>query len=153
MVGADHGDTWLRSKDGRTLLVAVRLKGTDKERKQAAPGVVAARSAAPGLRLEPSGEVWANREIDETIERDLSRAEPLTAPVLFLARSGILSPEIYYKDIALPFVRMLGALDITEVTPAGQHAQEKIAAHMEEAAERAGRYRALGERLKRLATA
>ncbi|WP_330166831.1 MULTISPECIES: hypothetical protein [Streptomyces] len=25
------GDTWLRSKDGRTLLVAVRLKGTDEE--------------------------------------------------------------------------------------------------------------------------
>ncbi|MFF8654242.1 beta-ketoacyl-[acyl-carrier-protein] synthase family protein [Streptomyces huasconensis] len=44
------GDTWLRSKDGRTLLVAVGLKGMDKERKQAAPGVVAAtRSAAPEL--------------------------------------------------------------------------------------------------------
>ncbi|MFF8654243.1 hypothetical protein [Streptomyces huasconensis] len=84
--------------------------------------------------------MWANREIDETIERDLSRAELLAAPVLFLARSGILSPAIYHN--ALPFVRMLGALDITGVTPAGQHAQEKIAAHMEEAAERAGRYRA-----------
>ncbi|MEU5581530.1 hypothetical protein ABZ791_37405 [Streptomyces huasconensis] len=113
----------------------------------------AARSAAPELRLEPSGEVWANREIDETIERDLSQAELLAAPVLSLARSGIFSPEIYYKDIALPFVRMLGALDITGVTSAGQHAQEKIAAHMEEAAERAGRYRALAERLERLATA
>ncbi|MET9959448.1 MMPL family transporter [Streptomyces sp. NPDC006326] len=79
------GDTWLRSKDGRTLLVAVRLKGTDKERKQAAPGVVAAaRAAVPGMRVEPSGEVWANREIDETIERDLSRAELLAAPVLFV---------------------------------------------------------------------
>ncbi|MGW2227151.1 MMPL family transporter [Streptomyces formicae] len=79
------GDPWLRSEDGRTLLVAVRLKGTDKERKQVAPGVVAAaRSAAPGMRVEPSGEVWANREIDETIERDLSRAELLAAPVLFV---------------------------------------------------------------------
>ncbi|MFD4630569.1 MMPL family transporter [Streptomyces sp. NPDC058284] len=78
-------DPWLRSKDGRTLLVAVRLKGTDKERKQVAPGVVAAaRSAVPGMRVEPSGEVWANREIDETVERDLSRAELLAAPVLFV---------------------------------------------------------------------
>ncbi|MFF1379415.1 MMPL family transporter [Streptomyces sp. NPDC058308] len=79
------GDPWLRSKDGRTLLVAVRLKGTDKERKQVAPGVVAAaRSAVPGMRVEPSGEVWANRAIDETIEHDLSRAELLAAPVLFV---------------------------------------------------------------------
>ncbi|MEU1028298.1 MMPL family transporter [Streptomyces mirabilis] len=79
------GDTWLRSQDGHTLLVAVRLRGTDKERKEAAPGMVAAaRSAVPGMRVEPSGEVWANREIDETIERDLSRAELLAAPVLFV---------------------------------------------------------------------
>ncbi|MWA16054.1 MMPL family transporter [Streptomyces sp. BA2] len=79
------GDTWLRSEDGRTQLVVVRLKGTDKERKQVAPDVVAAaRSAVPGMRVEPSGEVWANREIDETIERDLSRAELLAAPVLFV---------------------------------------------------------------------
>ncbi|MEV7198117.1 MMPL family transporter [Streptomyces sp. NPDC093510] len=79
------GDTWLRSKDGRTQLVAVRLQGTDKERKQMAPDVVAAaRSAAPRMRVEPSGEVWANREIDETIARDLIRAELLAAPVLFI---------------------------------------------------------------------
>ncbi|MFH8987950.1 MMPL family transporter [Streptomyces sp. NPDC017940] len=74
-----------RSKDGRTHLVAVRLKGTDDERKQAAPDVVAAaRSAVPGTRVEPSGEMWADRAIDETVEHDLSRAELLAAPVLFV---------------------------------------------------------------------
>ncbi|MEU7166325.1 MMPL family transporter [Streptomyces morookaense] len=79
------GNTWLRSKDGRSLLIGVRLRGTDKERKTAAPDVVAAaRSAASGARVEPSGEVWTNREIDETIERDLRRAELIAAPVLFL---------------------------------------------------------------------
>ncbi|MEU9121146.1 MMPL family transporter [Streptomyces sp. NPDC048506] len=79
------GDPWLRSRDGRTVLVAARLKGTDKDRKHAAPGVVsAARSAAPGLRVEPSGEVWAHREIDETIDHDLRRAELLAAPALFV---------------------------------------------------------------------
>ena len=79
------GDPWLRSKDGRALLVGLRLKGTDKERKETAPeAVAAARRAAPGLRVEPSGEVWANREIDETIERDLRRAELLAAPALFV---------------------------------------------------------------------
>ncbi|WP_159398242.1 MMPL family transporter [Streptomyces aureocirculatus] len=78
-------NTWLRSKDGRTLLVLVRLKGTDKERKQAAPRVVtAARTAAPASSVEPSGGTWANREIDESVERDLRRAELLAAPVLFV---------------------------------------------------------------------
>ncbi|MFH8791163.1 MMPL family transporter [Streptomyces sp. NPDC017941] len=77
--------TGSRSKDGRTHLVAVRLKGTDDERKQAAPDVVAAaRSAVPGTRVEPSGEMWADRAIDETVEHDLSRAELLAAPVLFV---------------------------------------------------------------------
>ncbi|WP_190329539.1 MMPL family transporter [Streptomyces venezuelae] len=78
-------NTWLRSKDGRTLLVPVRLKGTDKERKEAAPRVVAAaRAAAPAARVEPSGATWANREIDEHVERDLRRAELLAAPALFV---------------------------------------------------------------------
>ncbi|MFK8850099.1 MMPL family transporter [Streptomyces sp. Ac-502] len=45
--------------------------------------VADARSAAPGRRVEPSGEVWANREIDEAIERDARRAELLAAPVIF----------------------------------------------------------------------
>ncbi|MEU8959734.1 acyl-ACP desaturase [Streptomyces sp. NPDC048518] len=70
-----------------------------------------------------------------------------------MARSGILSPETYYKDIALPFVRMLGVIDATGLAPAGRRAQEDIAAHMEEAADRATRYRALAERLDHLATA
>lgn len=79
------GDPWLRSKEGRTLLVGVRLKGTDKERKQVASEVVArARATAPGLGVEPSGAVWANRAIDEAIERDLHRAELLAAPALFI---------------------------------------------------------------------
>ncbi|MYY87182.1 MMPL family transporter, partial [Streptomyces sp. SID335] len=78
-------NTWLRSKDGRTLLVLVRLKGTDKERKEAAPRVVAAaRAAAPAADVEPSGATWANRAIDESVERDLRRAELLAAPVLFV---------------------------------------------------------------------
>ncbi|MFI1680458.1 MMPL family transporter [Streptomyces sp. NPDC020607] len=78
-------NTWLRSKDGRTLLVLVRLKGTDKERKEAAPRVVAAaRAVAPASGVEPSGATWANREIDESVERDLRRAELLAAPVLFV---------------------------------------------------------------------
>ncbi|MVO88541.1 MMPL family transporter [Streptomyces sp. p1417] len=78
------GNPWLRSKDGRTLLVLVRLEGTDKERKQAAPRVVAAaRAAAPHTGVEPSGGTWANREIDESVEHDLRRAELVAAPVLF----------------------------------------------------------------------
>jgi RND superfamily putative drug exporter len=78
-------DPWLRSLDGRTLLVEARLAGSDEERKEAAPGVVAAaRSAAPALRVEPSGGAWANREIDAAIKRDLSRAELLAAPALFV---------------------------------------------------------------------
>ncbi|MGW2227149.1 hypothetical protein [Streptomyces formicae] len=48
---------------------------------------------------------------------------------------------------------MLGALDATGLTPVGQHAQEEIAAHMEESGDRARRYRALAERLHRLTTA
>ncbi|MEV5593768.1 MMPL family transporter [Streptomyces sp. NPDC052496] len=81
---ATADDPWLRSKDGRTLLVAVQLEGTAKERSDTAPRVVAdARSAAPSSRVEPSGEVWANREIDEAIERDARRAELLAAPVIF----------------------------------------------------------------------
>ncbi|MDX2937040.1 MMPL family transporter [Streptomyces ipomoeae] len=81
-------DDWLRSRDGRTVLVEARLKGSEKDRADAAPQVVeaarsAARSAAPGLRVEPSGEVWTSREIEETVDRDLRLAELVAAPVLF----------------------------------------------------------------------
>jgi RND superfamily putative drug exporter len=79
------GDPWLRSRDGRTELVEVLLRGTDKDRKQAAPGVVAAaRTAAGGARVEASGAAWADRAVDETVERDLRRAELLAAPALFV---------------------------------------------------------------------
>lgn len=82
---AATGDPWLRSEDGLTWLVAVRLRGTAEERADAAPAVVAgARSAVPGVRVEPSGEVWVDREIDHTLERDLRRAELLAAPALFI---------------------------------------------------------------------
>ncbi|WP_282792275.1 MMPL family transporter [Streptomyces sp. CC224B] len=78
------GEPWLWSKDGRRALVAVRLAGTDRHRKEAVPRIVAAaRSAATDVGVEPSGEIWANREIDRTIERDLRRAELLAAPALF----------------------------------------------------------------------
>lgn len=79
------GDPWLRARNGQALLVAAQLTGTEKEHEQAAPKVVAAaRSAAPGLRVEPSGAVWTQRAMDETLERDLRTAELLAAPVLFL---------------------------------------------------------------------
>ncbi|MCQ4041662.1 MMPL family transporter [Streptantibioticus rubrisoli] len=79
------GDPWLRSRDGRTELVEVRLRGTDKDRKHAAPQVVAAaRSAVPRLKVAASGEAWADRTVDETVERDLRRAEVLAAPALFV---------------------------------------------------------------------
>ncbi|QES45350.1 hypothetical protein DEJ49_34010 [Streptomyces venezuelae] len=68
-----------------------------------------------------------------------------------MARSGILSPETYHKDIASPFTRMLGAVDATGLGPVGRRAQEDVAAHLEEAAVRAGRYRALAELLDHLA--
>ncbi|WP_167532767.1 hypothetical protein [Streptomyces alboniger] len=48
---------------------------------------------------------------------------------------------------------VLGALDTSGLTPVGQNAREEIAAHMDESEDRAGRYRALAERLDRLANA
>ncbi|MFF5760625.1 MMPL family transporter [Streptomyces longwoodensis] len=82
---ATTGDPWLRSRDGRTELVGVRLHGTGKDREEAAPkAVAAARSAVPGARVEPSGTAWADRTVDETVQRDLRRAELLAAPALFV---------------------------------------------------------------------
>jgi acyl-[acyl-carrier-protein] desaturase len=104
------------------------------------------------MRMHPDRTLQAVAKVLKTFRPPGHAAPGFGRLISSMARSGILSPETYYKDIALPFVRMLGALDTTGVTPVGQHAQEEIAAHMEESADRASRYRALAERLNRLAT-
>ncbi|MEU8959736.1 MMPL family transporter [Streptomyces sp. NPDC048518] len=96
--------TWLRSNDGRTLLVPVRLRGTDEERKQAAHRVVAAaRAAAPEADVRPSGATWANRQIDERVEHDLRRSELLAAPVLFVVL------VLAYGSVVSAFLPVIGA--------------------------------------------
>ncbi|MEU5431773.1 MMPL family transporter [Streptomyces sp. NPDC020719] len=78
------GDPWMRSRDGRSVLVDARLTGKKKEQARAAgPLVDTARNAAPGLRVAAAGEAWTDREVNETLDRDLRRAELLAAPVLF----------------------------------------------------------------------
>ncbi|MER8041246.1 acyl-ACP desaturase [Streptomyces sp. NPDC094032] len=105
------------------------------------------------VRMHPDRTLQAVATVLRTFRPPAHAAPGFGRLISSMARSGILSPEIYHRDIALPFLRMLGALDTTGLAPAGQRAQEEIAAHLEESADRAGRYRALAERLGRLATA
>ncbi|MFI8967021.1 MMPL family transporter [Streptomyces sp. NPDC053493] len=79
------GDPWLRSRDGRTMLVSVDLLGDENHRVHAAEHLVPRiRSAAPGLRVEAMGAAWVAAEIEHRSQSDLLRAEVLAAPVILL---------------------------------------------------------------------
>ncbi|MEU5899420.1 acyl-ACP desaturase [Streptomyces venezuelae] len=105
------------------------------------------------MRMHPDRTLQAVAKVLTTLRPPGHGAPGFGRLISSMARSGILSPETYCKDIAVPFVRMLGAVDATGLGPVGLRAQEDIAAHLEKAADRAGRYRALTERLGHLADA
>lgn len=78
-------DPWLLSRDGRGALVLATLAGDEKQASDTAARLVPrARSAVPGLTVEPSGEMWTSQAIDEQVKTDLVRAELLAAPAVLL---------------------------------------------------------------------
>ncbi|MEU2655964.1 MMPL family transporter [Streptomyces sp. NPDC007325] len=81
----DTQDPWLRSKDGRSGLIAAELMGSERQQATTAARLVArARDAAPGLRINAAGRAWTTGAVDERVERDMLRAEALAAPAVLL---------------------------------------------------------------------
>ncbi|MFF4754598.1 MMPL family transporter [Streptomyces sp. NPDC002514] len=82
---AGSGDPWLRSRDGRTLLVTADLAGDERRRGRTAERIAPeVRAAAAPATLEISGSAWLTAQIDAQCERDLLRAELLAAPAVLL---------------------------------------------------------------------
>ena len=76
------------SKDGRSVLVELDLKGSDSTAQAHVGAVLAAvasvQRAHPGFRVEEFGDASANRALDHTVDSDFSRAERLSVPLTFL---------------------------------------------------------------------
>lgn len=78
-------DPTLRSADGASALVAVRLAGDEDRAQRAAPELVERlRGEFPGLDLRATGEAVVNAEVNAQSQRDLLLAELLGAPVVAL---------------------------------------------------------------------
>jgi uncharacterized membrane protein YdfJ with MMPL/SSD domain len=76
------------SKDGRSVLVELDLKGSDSNAQAHVGAVLAAVASVqrshPGFRVEEFGDASANRALDHTVGSDFSRAERLSVPLTFL---------------------------------------------------------------------
>lgn len=75
----------LRSRDGRIGLLLLRLDGDEDAAEQVAAQVVdQVRRTTGGLHIQVTGSAQLDREIDAQAEKDLTRAELLTAPATLL---------------------------------------------------------------------
>ena len=78
----------VRSKDGRSSLIAFEIRGNgdtaDKRVQPVLDAVAAEQRAHPGFTIEELGDASANRALNATIGKDFSRAEKLSLPLTFL---------------------------------------------------------------------
>ena len=78
----------VRSKDGRSRLIAFEIRGNgdtaDKRVQPVLDAVAAVQRAHPGFIIEEFGDASANRALNATIGKDFSRAEKLSLPLTFL---------------------------------------------------------------------
>jgi uncharacterized membrane protein YdfJ with MMPL/SSD domain len=76
------------SADGRSALVDFEITGNslqaEKRLGPAKDAVAAVRAAHPELRVDQFGSVSSNKEINDTVQSDLSKAELLSFPITFL---------------------------------------------------------------------
>jgi uncharacterized membrane protein YdfJ with MMPL/SSD domain len=76
------------SADRHSALVDFRITGDDlqaaKRLDPAKDAIAAAQAAHPGLRIDQSGSVSANKELNDTFSSDLGKAELLSFPLTFL---------------------------------------------------------------------
>lgn len=102
----------LRSHDGRSALLLVRLAGSEDTRQDAVPAVLADLERQRGpLVLAVTGESPVNREIIEQSERDLVRAELLAAPLtILILLIGFRSVVAAATPAAIGIVAVTGAL-------------------------------------------
>ncbi len=78
-------DPLLRSAAGDSALVFAVLAGTEDQRVRTAGVLVPSLTGEQGpLRVEATGSAWMGAEIVDRTERDLLRAELVTAPLVFL---------------------------------------------------------------------
>ena len=78
----------VRSKDGRSRLIAFEIRGNgdtaDKRVQPVLDAVAAVQRAHPGFIIDELGDASANRALNATIGKDFSRAEKLSLPLTFL---------------------------------------------------------------------
>ncbi|MEH1127386.1 MMPL family transporter [Micromonospora sp. CPCC 206061] len=106
----------LRSHDGKSALLLVRLAGSEDARQDAVPAVLTDLERHRGpFTLAATGESPVNREIIEQSERDLVRAELLAAPLtIVILLIGFGSVVAAGTPAAIGVVAVTGALAVLE---------------------------------------
>jgi RND superfamily putative drug exporter len=101
----------LRSKDGRSALVQVRLTGDEDTRKSTVKGLIDRFRQQGVLTLRASGSDEISREITDILEDDLLRAEtyavPITAVLLVLVFASVVAASL---PLVIGLVAIAGTL-------------------------------------------
>lgn len=112
----------LRSTDGSAALVLARLAGDEDGSKEIAGELTAELAGTNGLlEVRPGGSAEVYRQVGETAEQDLIRAEILVFPLTFLLLVVILGTLVAaFLPLAVGVIAVLGTLLVlallTEVT-------------------------------------
>jgi putative drug exporter of the RND superfamily len=108
------GDPALRSKDGRTALILVRLAGDDNTFARKADELVPEVTGAQGpLTVTATGQAPVNNQIEKQSAEDLTRAEflaaPLTALILLAAFGSLVAASL---PMLVGIVSVVGTLAV-----------------------------------------
>jgi RND superfamily putative drug exporter len=98
----------LRNEDGDQALVLARITGSEDEQIERVEELGARfNGAADGLRVELGGEVEVFRQVGDTIERDLKRAEAIVFPI-----TAVLLVLVFGSAVAAGLPLLVGVLSI-----------------------------------------
>jgi uncharacterized membrane protein YdfJ with MMPL/SSD domain len=117
----------VRSKDGRSVLVAFDLKGNgdtaDTRVQPVLDAVAALQRAHPRFTVAEFGSASANHALNETVGKDFSRAEKLSLPLTFLillfAFGAFVAAGV---PVLLAFSAVLASLGLSELVSHLAHA-------------------------------
>jgi len=74
----------LISKDGHATRVMITLSGTSQEQKSASYGEVSTRLEAQGLTTNVGGQWAVFGDVNQTVSKDIARAEGISLPIVFI---------------------------------------------------------------------
>ena len=106
------GSPALKSEDGDRAIVLGRLTGTEDEQIDRVEQLVGeytttALSGVEGLRVDVGGEMEGYRQVGDTIERDLKRAESIAIPI-----TAVLLVLVFGSAVAAGLPLLVGILSI-----------------------------------------